>query len=322
MSSGGGNVLGPIGDAFSGLFGGGKSAPAADATELAIYDTGAAVNANLDTLKPEQQKFENNLAAQASGTAPTFIEPLLASNNSKGLQQLLSQARSARGFNPNVVNRNAEVAQAALARQQAQSDSISKLQAQQQQQAAYGDYLKGQQAGLVGQYGGQVAAETQSQAVQQAQQARGDATTGGILNTIGAAAASGAGGAQNSTAPASLTTPSSSAVPSYRLQPTWEGSDRNIKTDIKPKSPSSFLDHLQSYEYKYKKPDMPGAGHGNFVSVMAQDLEKAGPVGRSMVQNTPEGKMVDYGKGFGVMLAAMADLHERQKKLEEWKGGK
>jgi hypothetical protein len=107
-----------------------------------------------------------------------------------------------------------------------------------------------------------------------------------------------------------------------------EGSDEKIKKDIKeeqPKkadnmSPKSFLDALQAYSYEYKNPEKPGAGDGRFLSVMAQDLEKAGPVGRSMVSENQDGdKMVDYGKGFGAILAAQADLNKRLSEIEQRK---
>ena len=43
---------------------------------------------------------------------------------------------------------------------------------------------------------------------------------------------------------------------------------------------------------------------------MAQDLEKT-PEGRAMVEETPSGeKVVNYGKGFGTLLAAVAELHK------------
>jgi hypothetical protein len=97
-------------------------------------------------------------------------------------------------------------------------------------------------------------------------------------------------------------------------------SDETMKKDKHAENGSSndlyhFLDAIQAYKYKYKNPDLPGAGHGEHYSVMAQDLEKT-PVGESMVDETPQGKMVDYGKGFGAMLASMAQMHDRVKALE------
>lgn len=87
-------------------------------------------------------------------------------------------------------------------------------------------------------------------------------------------------------------------------------------------NPKSFLDALQPYAYKYKNPNLPGAGEGRHMSVMAQDLEKAGPVGASMVKETPNGKMVDYGRGFGAILAAQADLNQRLADIETRYGKK
>lgn len=79
----------------------------------------------------------------------------------------------------------------------------------------------------------------------------------------------------------------------------------------------SFLDAINanSYEYKDKFKDSSLGGEGTFVSPMAQELEKT-ELGKSMVIDTPDGKVVDYGKGFGAMLASQAMLNERLKKLE------
>lgn len=88
-------------------------------------------------------------------------------------------------------------------------------------------------------------------------------------------------------------------------------SDKNIKKD--------FLDKLEAYTYEYKNKykDDPRAGEGRHMSVMAQDLEKAGPIGKSMVEEDSEGvKMVDYAKGYGAILAAQAHLNKRLNELE------
>lgn len=99
-------------------------------------------------------------------------------------------------------------------------------------------------------------------------------------------------------------------------------SDKQQKKGAKNFQPKEFLDKLQAYSYEYKNPEMPGAGEGKHVSVMAQDLEKAGPVGKQMVMDTPNGKMVDYGKGFGAILAAQADLNARLNEIEKRYGKK
>ena len=93
------------------------------------------------------------------------------------------------------------------------------------------------------------------------------------------------------------------------------------KGEPKDFSPKKFLDALKpnSFEYKDKFKKDPLAGEGRFLGVMAQDLEKAGPVGKSMVEDTPMGKLVNYGKGFGAVLAAQAHLNQRLKALESKK---
>lgn len=95
-------------------------------------------------------------------------------------------------------------------------------------------------------------------------------------------------------------------------------SDRTAKKDIKSASKDikEFLGALEASKYKYKEPNKPGRGQGEFVSVMAQELEKT-KLGKSMVGKDAEGvKNVDYGKGFGAILAAQVELNKRLAELE------
>lgn len=96
-------------------------------------------------------------------------------------------------------------------------------------------------------------------------------------------------------------------------------SDINLKKDIEPSEEEllQFLDSLTTYRYRYRDEKW---GEGEQFSVMAQDLEKT-PVGRAMVIDTPEGKMVNYGKGFGALLGAQVALNNRLKKLEAMVNG-
>jgi hypothetical protein len=95
-------------------------------------------------------------------------------------------------------------------------------------------------------------------------------------------------------------------------------SDKNLKEDIKPGSfdIQKFLDSVSPQSYNYKpKAQALGMPSTPQTGVMAQDLEKT-PAGRNLVENTPDGKMVDYSKAGPTMLAAIADLHKRTKALE------
>lgn len=95
-------------------------------------------------------------------------------------------------------------------------------------------------------------------------------------------------------------------------------SDEKLKKDFKSatKSIEKFLDSLKGFQYHYKD---EADGEGEQVGPIAQNIEKT-DMGKQMVKETPHGKMVDYGKGFGAMAASLNELHERLKKLEEKKG--
>lgn len=88
-------------------------------------------------------------------------------------------------------------------------------------------------------------------------------------------------------------------------------SDENEKTDIENFDASQFLDDLTPSKYHYKNPKH---GEGDQVGVMAQDIEKHVP---QMVEETSEGKMVNFNKSGGPLFASLANLHKRLKKVEE-----
>lgn len=102
------------------------------------------------------------------------------------------------------------------------------------------------------------------------------------------------------------------------------GSDENMKKNIEKSEKSGnelvedFLNALKSYTYEYKEKEVNGkkTPEGEVASVMAQDLEKS-ELGKKMVHDTPEGKMVDYAQGMAPLFAAIAELNQRTKKLEK-----
>lgn len=100
-------------------------------------------------------------------------------------------------------------------------------------------------------------------------------------------------------------------------------SDEQQKRSIHPDDPElhRFYDALEAHSYRYKDPSIPGAAPGRFVSPMAQELEKS-DIGRSMVHDTPNGKVVNYERGLGAMLAGQAMFNERLNSLEEALKGK
>lgn len=95
-------------------------------------------------------------------------------------------------------------------------------------------------------------------------------------------------------------------------------SDENDKQDIHGGSGEvrDFLDSVSPHSYEYKDEYKHGlGGPGHYVSPMAQELEQT-DLGADMVKDTPDGKVVDYGKGFGTLLAGMADVNKRLSAIE------
>lgn len=101
-------------------------------------------------------------------------------------------------------------------------------------------------------------------------------------------------------------------------------SDENMKKDKKPSEDSSkiiseFMDALKSYTYEYKKnskqPEGKPTPEGEVNGIMAQDLEKS-ELGKQMVTDTENGKVVDFAQGMAPLFAAIAELNKRTKKLE------
>lgn len=91
-------------------------------------------------------------------------------------------------------------------------------------------------------------------------------------------------------------------------------SDKNSKENISDSGGEArdLLDHLKGKLYEYKD---DSNGDGVHVGIMAQDLEKS-PLGRSMVIDDGGMKKVDFGKGFGAVLAAVTEIDDKLKKLE------
>lgn len=96
-------------------------------------------------------------------------------------------------------------------------------------------------------------------------------------------------------------------------------SDKNSKKDVGSSSePLRMLDDLVSYRYRYRDPNEPGAAHGQQFGIMAQDLEKS-EAGRSVVRDTPSGKMVDTNHLTLINTAALADM---QREIEALRAGR
>lgn len=92
-------------------------------------------------------------------------------------------------------------------------------------------------------------------------------------------------------------------------------SDEDTKTNKRPagKDAREFLDNLDTKKYD-QKPEY--GGEKDLYGGMAQSALKS-KMGRSYVEQGADGTlMVDAVKGFGAVLTAQKDMHERLKKLE------
>ena len=153
-------------------------------------------------------------------------------------------------------------------------------------------------AQMSGQMGHQQQMSNNSLAAQKIQAGVESENAANAMKLVGAAAAAAGGGAAAGS-----------------LSGGGPGSDIRIKENIRSghESTEQMLDQLHPYVYGYKEPEK--FGYGQRQGVMAQDLEKSS-LGAAAVQDTPEGKTIDMGKGLSLSLAGLANLHERQNETE------
>lgn len=117
-----------------------------------------------------------------------------------------------------------------------------------------------------------------------------------------------------------LSTPQAQAAPVVAAPRPFIGySDENLKENIdyNPKDVQSFLDRLKpaAYDYKDEVKNDPKASKDRQLGVMAQDLEKS-KLGKEAVSEGEAGKVVDYKDLEPKMLASLAALNQRLKKIE------
>lgn len=89
-------------------------------------------------------------------------------------------------------------------------------------------------------------------------------------------------------------------------------SDKTKKKDIAEAEfdVRDFLNSLTPYKFSYRDPMGAGASEGTKVGIMAQDIEGTLP-GRSIVKDTPDGKMIDLKEAVNPILAALGNINER-----------
>lgn len=98
----------------------------------------------------------------------------------------------------------------------------------------------------------------------------------------------------------------------------FAASDEKTKKNVQPGGDEvrAFLDKIAAKGFDYQTPGAPGQTPGRHAGVMAQDLERAGPIGAGMVGSVGGTKMVDAGQAAGAALAGTADINARLRRLE------
>lgn len=316
--------LGLIGEA---ALVGDRLAPTAQAAQLA---TGPA-----DQVRAQQQTLANQLQAQATGQAPSLAEAQLRQATDRSLAQQLALAASQRGGNQAATQRQLLRNQAQAGQNIARDAATARIQEQQLAQQTLGGQLSGIRQADIGQATTQAQlqqqtnlanqqAELQNQAqkdaqqrflkqeqlrlrqeqqnivnqeqlqnaqLQQQQQQKAEQAAGATIGGLGSAISTG--------------------ISLF--------SDEDLKKDIKDanKDVKKFLDALQAKSFTFKdKEKANNKENKKSVGITAQDLEKS-EMGKTMVEDTKEGKQVNMKEAFSAVLASQAFLNQRLNDIEK-----
>ena len=254
----------------------------------------------------QRQRLEDT----AAGKGPSLAEAQLKSAADRTLSQQLAAAASQRGGSAAATQRQLQRGQAQSGRelgQQAATMRIQESQAAQQQlgaqlaqERAAGDQLVNNFLRL-----GMTVEQAEAGAQQELERLRQGARAGGAAQA-GQAFSAAQGREQQMMG--SLIGGGATLL----------ASDENLKKNIKDgdKEVKSFLDALSAKEYEYKDPSQKGTAEGPRVGIIAQDLEKSN-MGKTLVKEGPDGKVVDTAQGFGAVLAAQASLNKRMGDFEK-----
>lgn len=233
-----------------------------------------------------QQDFNKLLKDRMEGKAPSLAQEQLRQSTDRTMAQQIAAAKSQRG-NQALAGREAARLGAAAQQEAAGQGAILRLQEQEAAQQAYGADLERQQQNKIQAELANVGAlqnfeARKSQATQAAQAGQRAMIMEGAKSAIAA-------------------------------------SDENLKKNIKKADLSELVDKIKAYKFEYKSPNGESYQDGSVDGVMAQDLEKS-KLGKSLVQNTKEGKMVDLKKAVPLMMASVSEIAKEIKKLKEKKG--
>lgn len=249
--------------------------------------------------QPQQGELIAELQKRMRGETPSLADISTKQNVQQGLAATLAAINSSRGASPGLKTRLGMQASEAAQNEIARQGVLARMQEQNQNIMNLANVIQGAQAAQMGRE------QMISAADMAAKQARagllGSAGMAGAMYASSPAAAAGGAGGAAAAAPAAAAV--SDKKEKKNIEDT-EGKARDFIEMIKPKL----------YEYKDEM-----HGEGKHLGIIAQDLEKS-ELGKAMVKETPEGKQVDFGKGFGAVLAAVAEINQRLNELDKKKG--
>ncbi len=254
--------------------------------------------------RDQQSQLAQMLMQQAGGQRQGAGELAVQRQAGNAMAQQTSMAQMARGAGAGMAARNAARSSADIGANAAGQAAIAQMQDQQSAQNQLGGLLGMQRQQDIGVAG----ANQQAQLAQQQQQLQG------LAQMLGVDVAA----LQQDLAKRGLAQQDKGMLPTL-LQVGGQigaaaASDRNLKEHIvdADEQIDEILLHLSPKAYSYKD-EKHGAGPR--VGIMAQDLERS-EMGREIVIDTPEGKMLDVNKALSLALAAVARLDARVRELE------
>ena len=307
--------------------------------------TSVAGKANINQAPQEQFRsaqmgLMGQLQGQVAGEGPSLADMQLKKAGEQNLKQQMAAMASQRGGNPALAARQAANMAAEQGQNIAAQSSQMRLQEQrgaQEQLAGLTQAARGQDIGLAtdqarldqsGQIADQ-AAQLKAQGLTDAQVQSMLQGAAGIdlaqfkapqeLEALKSQQALGYGGIEAQMAQAGAAAAGQQTRDILGAVGTGLGayaalSDKNLKTDIKPANDKleALMKAAAGSEFSYKDPEKFGAAKR--IGPMAQNLEKS-ELGRDMVLDTPEGKMVDYNQP-STFMAMASLLNEKIDTLE------
>ena len=252
-----------------------------------------------------QSAVTAQMAQAAQGKGPSIAAEQMKQAQERSLAQQIAASQTGRGgagtqrrLSQNLASSGQNIARDA---------GLARMQEQQNAQKMFLDQARGQESNYNDLIKQQFEVDTSAKrTMQDFERARSGAaaTQSSLMNSNSQQATSAMGG----------------FISSATAAATMPKSDKNSKKNIKPADDKvdSFLSALKASKYEYKDASKPGTAKGDRFGIMAQDLEKS-EMGKSLVVDTPNGKMIDTNQSIGAVLAAQSRLNDRLNTLEKKK---